>query len=82
MLFEYRIHRTVKQGAIPGRIQQSGINFTMQIPGAHPDSIAGIDKPNKLSRRNVTPRRLKLHGRPCSRRRGFVLLPPPGSTSV
>jgi hypothetical protein len=27
MLFEYRIHRTVQQGAIPGRIQQPGVNL-------------------------------------------------------
>ena len=73
MLFEYRIHRTVKQRAIPGRIQQPGIDLPVQIPGPNPESIAGIDKTNKLSRRDIPPRRLQLHGRPCSRRRGFVL---------
>ena len=74
MLFEYRIHRTVQQGAIPGRIQQPGIDLPLQIPGPNPESIAGIDKTNKLSRRDIPPRRLQLHGRPCSRRRGFVII--------
>jgi hypothetical protein len=55
MLFEHGFHRTVQQGAIPLSIDQPGIDFPVQVPGAHLRSVTGIHITNELPRRNRLP---------------------------